>query len=349
MKTLIKILLCFQMFLFTPFIHKANAKDDYSKVIRREFTINPTGQLTISNKFGKIQCYNWEKNTVSVEVVITVAASGQKEADRIMERISVDISGTPDQVTAITSITEGKPSNSRFSVDYNVNLPSTVDLDLTNKFGDIYINEAQGKAKLNLSYGNLDLKQLGNSDNLVDLKFGKARIGRIKGAVVLSKYSELDIDYAGSLRLDSKFSDVKARQVIALNVNIEGGDLDLENTSAMESKSKFTDLDIGRIEKSLNLDIQYGDFEVREIPVDFSVITIRNKYAEVNLGISKQAAYSLEADLRFCELSYPSENAKFSYRSTTPTSSNYKGIIGGEREQMGKVTVHSEFGDVDLK
>jgi hypothetical protein len=85
------------------------------------------------------------------------------------------------------------------------------------------------------------------------------------------------------------------------------------------------------------------------MPADFTSVYIRNKYGDVSIGLSEQAKYSLEADLKYCELDYPSDNAKFSFRSTSPTANTYKGIIGGTESAVSKVIVHSEYGNVSLK
>lgn len=350
MKTMLKIVFFTLIFLFLLGIKGVKAYDEFTKVIKKEYTVNPDAQLTINNRFGKVHCANWDKNSIAIEVTITVTAKNQEDAAKRFNRIAVDFTDSPSAVSAITSIQEGKgPSKGNFSIDYQISMPVSINLDLTNKFGDIYLNEIQGKSKINLGYGNLDAKKLGNSDNLLDIKFGKAKINWMKGAVVTLKYSELKLDYAGSLRLDSKFSDLDAEKIIALNVNFEGGKLNMENSSAVQSKSKFSDIDIGRIEQSLSLDIQYGNCNVDEMPSDFTSISIRNKYADVSIGMSDQARYALEADLKFCELDYPSDKAKFSYRSSTPTSSTFRGTIGGAEAPMSKVIVHSEYGNVSLE
>ena len=312
--------------------------------------VNPDVQVVINNRFGKVNCFNWDKNTVQIEVTITVTASGQKEAEKKFSKINIDINGTPASVTGTTTLEEIKNSiNDNFAIDYQVNLPVTANLDVTNKFGDIFINEIQGKAKITLGYGNFDAKKLGNSDNLLDLKFSKGKMNWAKGAVLTMKYSSMKIDYAGSLRLDSKFSDLDAEKIIALNVVFEGGKLEMENSAAVDSKSRFSDIDIGRIDQSLNLDIQYGNCEIHEMPADFTSVMIRNKYADVTVGLASQARYSLEADLKFCDLDYPENKAKFSYRSVTSTEKNYKGVIGGGETPQSKVVIKSEFGDVSLK
>ena len=103
---------------------------------------------------------------------------------------------------AVTSLQESRGSGKgQFSIDYAISMPVTINLDLTNKFGDIYINEVQGKTRVDLGYGNLEARKLGNSDNTLDIKFSKVRVNWIKGAVTSMKYSEMHLDYAGSLRL----------------------------------------------------------------------------------------------------------------------------------------------------
>ncbi len=350
MKTLIKISLFILMFVLLLGIKGAKASGEFTKIIKKEFAINPDGQLIINNRFGQIQCANWEKNSISFEITIEVTARNQEEANRMFDRIAVEFTDSPDRVTARTSIQEGKRNEKgRFSIDYSVNMPVSINLDLTNKFGDIFIQEVQGKAKINLSYGKLETNKLANSDNLLDINFSKANIHWIKGAVALLKYSEMTLEYAGSLHLDSKFSNLDANKIIALNINFEGGELNLEEASSIEGKSKFSDFDIHRIEQSLDLDIQYGNCDVHEMPPDFTKVAIRNKYGDVSIGISGQAKYNLEADLKFCDLEYPSEKTKFSFRSTTPTEKNYKGIVGGSENPAAKVTVRSEFGNVSLR
>ena len=350
MKTILKIVFFTLILIFLLGIKGVKAHDEFTRVIRKEYAVNPDAQVTVNNRFGKIHCTNWDKNAVSFEVTITVTAADQEEAEKKFKRISIDFTDSPSSVSAVTNMDEFKNSGrGRFSIDYMISMPVTNNLDVTNKFGDIFINEIQGKARINLGYGNLEAKKLGNSDNLLDIKFSKARVNWIKGAVLSLKYSDMSLDYAGSLRLDSKFSDLDAEKIIALNVVFEGGKLNMENSSAVESRSKFSDIDIQRIEQSLNLDIQYGNCDVHEMPADFTSVSIRNKYGDVSIGLSEQAKYSLEADLKYCELDYPSDNAKFSFRSTTPTENEYKGIIGGTESPVSKVIVHSEYGNVSLK
>lgn len=349
MKTIVKIFLFASMFALLLATKGTKASVEFKKIIRKEFAIHPDGQLIIHNRFGQVHCNNWEKNSISFEITIEVVARNQEEANRMFELISVEFADSPSQVSARTAIQDRKRNQKiRFSIDYSVFMPVSINLDLTNKFGDVFIAEVQGKAKINLSYGKLEARKFANSDNLLDINFSKANVNWIKGAVALLKYSEMNLDYAGSLMLDSKFSNLDANTIIALNINFEGGELNLDENSSLEGKTKFSDIDIHRIEQSLDLDIQYGNCDVHEMPPGFSRVAVTNKYGDISIGLDEQAHYHLEADLKFCDLEYPSEKTKFSLRSVTPTEKNYKGVVGGTENPAATVIIRSEFGNVSL-
>jgi hypothetical protein len=228
-------------------------------------------------------------------------------------------------------------------------MPTTINLDLSNKFGDIFINELGGKGKINLGYGNMEVNKFSNPDNLLDIKFSKANVKSINGAVVNLKYSEMELGYAGSIRLDSKYSNLDADKIISLSVDFEGGKLNMENSSVIESKSKFSDLNITRLEKSLTLDIQYGNCDVHEMAAGFTSINIRNKYGNVDIGLPANANYALDAELKFCELDFPEEKANITQKIITNTSKSYKANIGKEVTPTSKIFIRSEFGNVSLE
>jgi hypothetical protein len=352
MKTIFKISIIAAILVCYATGMKGASINEYTRVIKKEFNVNPDAQLTINNKFGTIHCSNWEKNVVGIEVRVVVDATSDNAAAKMLEKINVNFSNTSSLVEAVTMIDNMNNSGkSSFKVDFNVNLPAGMSLDLTNKFGDISINEALGKAKINLSYGSLDINKLDNSDNYVELKFcNSAKIRSIKGAVINLKYSTLEIDYAGSLRLDSKFSNLDANKIIALNVSFEGGSVDIQNSSSVVILGKFSDMDFDRIDQSVNLDIQYGSFKVHDMGADFTSINIKNKYADIDVSLPENAIYSLDATLRYCELDFPEGNSNLNFRSVTPTSSEFRGVIGSkDAKPKASVVVKSDYGSISLK
>lgn len=327
------------------------AKDEYTRIIRKEFIVNADAQLVINNSFGKVHCNSWDKNVILIEVQISVMAPDEKSATKVLESINVSITGTASQVEAKSTIPPNGFNRARSSlrIDYTVSMPASVNLDLTNKFGDVFVNELAGKGKISLGYGKLEANKLSNSDNLIDIKFGNANIESLKGAVVNLKYSDFKLGYAGSLRLDSKYSNINADKIISFVFNSEGGKLEMVNSSVLDGTTKFTNINITRLEKKLALEIHYGACDIQEVPADFSDISIRNKYGNVNIGIAEQASYSLDAEMKFCDLDFPEGKAVINQRNISNTSKSYKATVGKESEASSKIFVRSEFGSVSLE
>ena len=349
MKTIYNFLL-FLVLIFILFPGKAGAHDDYSKIIKKEYTVNPDAQVILENKFGQIHCNNWDKNLVSIEIRITVTAFSQDKANKLLDLVNIFSNGSPSQVETRTVFSkEGFSGNSKISVDYTVNMPSTVMLNLTNKFGDVFLNELSGKGNFDISYGNIEINKLMNSDNVINIKFGKGDIHYITGAMVSLKYSDLKVEYAGSLFIDSKFSNLEGGKIISLSIGFEGGNLDIDNTTAVTGNSKFSDLSINHLDKKIDLGIQYGNCDVEHIAADFTLVSVRNKYGTVSVNIPSEVSYVLEADLKFCDLDFPENEATMTQKIVTNTSKTFRATVGKNPNPEAKVIVKSEFGNVSLE
>jgi len=348
MKTIYKFLPVL-LLIFILFQGKASAYDESSKVIKKEYTVNPDARVLLDNKFGQIHINNWDKNMVSIEIRITVGASSPEKAQKLLDLVTIVSEGTPSNVQIRTMLSKDFSDNKKLSVDYTVNMPSTIMLNLTNKFGDVFLNELSGKGNFDISYGNIEINKLMNSNNVININFGKGDIHYITGAMVSLKYSDLQVEYAGSLYVDSKFSNLEGIKIISLSLGFEGGKLDLDNSSVITGKSKFTDLSISHLDKKIDLDIQYGNCDVDQISADFTLVSIRNKYGHVSVNIPSGTSYSLDADLKFCDLDFPDDQAAFTQKISTNTSKSFRGTVGKNPNPEAKVIIRSEFGNVSLE
>lgn len=348
MKTIYKFLPIL-LLIFILFQGKASAYDESSKVIKKEYTVNPDARVLLDNKFGQIHINNWDKYMVSIEIRITVGASSPEKAQKLLDLVTIVSEGTPSNVQIRTMLSKDFSDNKKLSVDYTVNMPSTIMLNLTNKFGDVFLNELSGKGNFDISYGNIEINKLMNSNNVININFGKGDIHYITGAMVSLKYSDLQVEYAGSLYVDSKFSNLEGIKIISLSLGFEGGKLDLDNSSVITGKSKFTDLSISHLDKKIDLDIQYGNCDVDQISADFTLVSIRNKYGHVSVNIPSGTSYSLDADLKFCDLDFPEDQAIFTQKIITNTSKSFRATVGKKTNPEAKVIVRSEFGNVSLE
>ena len=103
-------------------------------------------------------------------------------------------------------------------IDYTVWLPSTNNLKVENKFGDIFIGDFKGEVEIDLSNGNLKSHDFENKLSLV-LNFADATVNQIGTAQIECNYSDLYIKKAEMLRLNSKSSNFEIAELNDLNAD----------------------------------------------------------------------------------------------------------------------------------
>ena len=79
-------------------------KTEFKKNINEEFNISADGDVSLTNKYGKVDLKTWSQNKVKIDVTITVDARNQSDANDIFERIKIQFDNGADFVKAETSI-----------------------------------------------------------------------------------------------------------------------------------------------------------------------------------------------------------------------------------------------------
>ena len=317
-----------------------------TKEITKNYTISPDANVTLKNSFGSIQCETWDKNEISIKIVMTVETDSQEKADEVFEKIDFVINGSDSAVTARTRLGKGFSVRGKFSINYTVNMPASVNLNLSNEFGDVVIGELTGRSKLSIEYGNAVIKKLDDGDNLLEVKFGSLRVCSLKGAVINMDYSKLTIDYAGSIRLKSKYSDLSLEEVIFLEGSIEGGEMNLKNATVLMLNIKYPNVVIETLKEKLVVDGEFGNFEIKHVSPGFKLISITNNYGNYIIPIGTSASYTIDAESHYGGIQLPKDQGEFSKYISSGSELIIQGIIG--ENPRGIVKIRSEYGNISL-
>jgi len=102
---------------------------------------------------------------VAVEIRISVGASSKEKSEKLLDLIRLPVMELL-LCSNQNDTGQGVYDNSKLSVDYTVSMPPTVMLNLTNKFGDVYLNELQEREILiflmvTLTLTNFEFQQCG--------------------------------------------------------------------------------------------------------------------------------------------------------------------------------------------
>ncbi len=347
MKTTYKLLPLFFIIFLLPYCSEAAKLSGITKVLSKQYAISADAKVTLKNSFGSIHCTTWDKNEITIEVVITVDTKSQEKADKVFEHIDITISGNENAVTARTRLAKGFRFKGKFSIDYTVHMPGTINLDLSNKFGDVIIGERMGKSKIHVEYGHASIGKLNHGDNLLEVEFGSLRVGSVKGAVVNIEFSKLNLEYAGSIRLNSQYSDLSLEEVIVLEGSVEGGEIFLGDAIVLTLKTEFVNFVIETLKEKLYVDGAFGNFEIKSVSPGFESITIINEYGNYIIPIGASTSYTIDVESHFGGVQLPEGKAEFSTYISSGSDLVIQGTIG--ENPTGIVKIRSEFGNISLK
>ena len=226
-----KKLLCKQGYAALAVLLFAATLSASAEEVKKEFhgemvpTDNTT--LTIMNKFGEVVTETWTEKKIVVDVVVTVDHPSAEKAKKILDMIDVVFTEENGDLKAETVFKEDFSNfswggdNNKFSINYNIKMPASINLTVSNKYGNTDIDEVSGLANLTVKYGNLTVHKLNRGNikplnNLV-VAYGKATVDNIGWAEVNSRYcGQFTIQTASALLVDSRYSKMTIGEVSSL-------------------------------------------------------------------------------------------------------------------------------------
>jgi len=162
-----KLLLLFVALSLSQIIR---AQETISKTIEKNLSINADGTFYLNNKYGNVEVNGWEEDHLDIVMSVKVFNKKEDEALDLLERIQPEIKIVGDMIYVTSMVVEkGGNAISRYfskanplkldknsvQIDYSINLPKNVSIDINNKFGDVIIDNFEGKLNTNLQHGDM--------------------------------------------------------------------------------------------------------------------------------------------------------------------------------------------------
>lgn len=132
------------------------------------FPVTLGSTVSLSNEFGEIRVSTWDSVVVQVTTTVSVTAENADLAREISSGIQVKVEQTPNQLAARTTRpdTRAEASKPTISVNLNVTVPRNCNLILRNDFGDTYVSGVGGTVSADVSYGLVELRDIGGPVNV---------------------------------------------------------------------------------------------------------------------------------------------------------------------------------------
>ncbi|MDO3625829.1 hypothetical protein [Mucilaginibacter sp. BT774] len=300
---------------------------NYSK----SYAVDGNDKLSLDNKYGRVTVNTWSKNEVKVDVQIKGTASDDETAQKLVDAITISDSKDGNVVSFRTNFGSGNSSmwnlfsnmndRHRAEVNYTVYMPSTMSLDLRNKYGSVALPSLSGKVTIDNAYGSLVAKALTNPSNEFNFHYYEVNIEEVKGCDLNLSYGSLKLGTVG--RLDA-------------NVNYAPIDIEKLNISGTINARYGGGVKIGEISKALkNLDID-------------------SKYSSVNIGLRGDESFDFDVTVKYGSFNFDDNRLKITSKSPSDDSrgyhptKNYKGYAGNGNSN-NKISINTTYQSVKLE
>ncbi len=300
---------------------------NYSK----SYSVDANDKLVIDNKYGKVTVNTWNKNEIKVDIQIKGDASDDDTAQKMIDAVNISDSKDGDVVSFRTNFSNSSGSiwnlfnnmnnHHKVEINYNVYMPSTIALDMKNRYGSVVLPSLSGKVVLDNSYGSLTAKALTNPSNELNFRYYEVNIEELNGG-------ELNLSY---------------------------GSLKLGNVGRLEANVNYAPIDIGKLASSGSLNVRYGGgIKINEISKALKNLDINSTYSSVNIGLRGDESFDFDVTVKYNSFNYDDNRVKVT--SKTPSdetrgyrpTKNYKGYVGNSNSNC-KISINSTYQSVKLE
>ncbi len=320
-----------------------------AKKISRQFAVRPADKLLIDNTYGRVKVQPWDKNEITVDILMEARAKTQAEANELLERISVTEGNKNGVYSFETVIAKAKNNiiSCEFDISYIVRIPYKNALSVTNKYGDVSLMDFEGALDLDISYGDLFLSG-SHGPAQIKMAFGDATIQYMKKGKVNMSYGDLRLSDADELDITSKYGDTKIDTIGELHMLQEYGDLKIRSVAKMDGHVSYSDMEVNTLQKSMDITLQYsGITTLREIGPNVSLVKINAQYSDLALHMAS-ANLAMDVMLSFGDL-----HGAAAHKYLTPVGraddSNMRRYHGKTGNGSGKLDIDVSYGDVAFK
>ena len=334
-----------------------SAKDEeFTKRYKKEYEAGKDTKLQIENKYGNIDIKNWDKNLISVEVIVTVSTSNEDKARKLFDQVDIEFAESGNTISVKTSFESDfskffKGSGDKLvDIYYSVNMPKDIRLDLSNKYGNVFINELTSTSNIDIKYGNLKANRIIHSDEQpltrIMLAYSNSKIQQCAWVKLDIKYSKVEMDVSKALVFLSRYSKVFITKGSSLVAESKYDTYRLGTFTNLVATAGYSNFKAEEISDKIFMETKYTDLNVDFVPSGFESIKINTGYGNYSVIIDPNASYKLEGYAKYARISYPDNSRVNRYNENNEM--RVEGLIGSDQNTGSTVHISSDYGNIKL-
>ena len=324
-----------------------------TKTFSRTYPVDQSDKISVNNQYGSVTIKTWDKKEVKAE--INIRAFSSKDAQQLLDQVSIEASKTGDVVTFKTRIEDeksnwgifirnGTRSRREIKVDYILYMPATNALTVSQQYGNVTMGDFNGALSAKVQYGNFVAGKLSSSNNYISVQYGKTNIAEASRATIKHQYGAgVVLGTIGSLNLDAQYTQVDITSVTNdLVVSQQyGNGLTIGSVGSLNLDAQYIKVKIGSVKRNgAIINQQYGNLDITSvgsIKVDAQYTTVNigqlngdasfdMQYNSLSIGSITEGVKRLTADCQYVGMSF---NFSDRYNANVDVHTNYAGFKFG--------------------
>ena len=294
-------------------------------VYEGHYAVEQGASLEMSNKYGDIQLYNWDKDSVYISTEMILSSTSYSNLRKLKDKVKVKYNQHDQHIIAYTSFNDNTSEVlnqlqeftksiihnqvKRIEVNYTVFMPKYMALKIRNQYGDITLDDVMGSVDIDLFNGALSANRLSGA-SLFDLRYAKANISQINDGFFKLIYSDLDLNKSISLNVESKISDIHLQDVGVFKVHSTRDDINIDHLSYLYGESMYSKIRINELTNELNCDMSFGKIDISRLDSTCSLIDIKSDRTDVNIYAPKKMDFTYDINYHpdaMVRLPFPTE------------------------------------------
>ncbi len=279
----------------------------YSKA----YQVSDFDYLEVSNKYGDIEVRSWDKDSVTIEVEKTIISERYEWREKMKDQVQVEFERATGFVLAQTTwsadvgiskkstfdVVRKLGSKNRIEVNYVIHVPKGMDLEISNRFGNVYMGSHQGNMEVKVTHGDFRARDL-KSVRKLKVKFGKVKVNSIEeGSIELGSVSSANFNTLGEVMVTSSSSNIEVEEAGLINIRSKHDDIRLISAKSVDGNFALSDLQISELLSGLSAEANMGSLRVRSIDSGMDRLIINSKRTDIVLGSLRDFQGKIELNL----------------------------------------------------
>jgi DUF4097 and DUF4098 domain-containing protein YvlB len=276
-------------------------------------------RVIVENRRGNVRLVGGDADQVVVSGHNTIMGMDKSEADKINDRMKLEVVVQGDQVVIRTN-QERAGTDNRVDSDIEVQIPKGASVECRGTRGDFDVSHIAGNFEVNSENAGVRGQDIGGNVR-VDLRRSDIiRLVRVKGNVDVkgSRADDIELDeIAGQATVEGKFTgDIDFRRIekglrfisettnlsvdrVKGRAHLSDGDLEVEDIyGPMKLRSKSKDVRVSGFSSPLEIELDRGDIELSPGTSTMGAIIAKTSSGAVTMHLPENAKFDLEATTR---------------------------------------------------